>query len=298
MQFSPDTIRRAKEELSEDEEKKRDSLKKFRNWLKIHPFIKTCNTEDFFLLSFLRVKKFWNADAWKVFENYLLFRQKHKEWFDLSDKQVAKYRELIKSGFSFMTHERNNDGSAVLIFDSAAVDVDKFSTDDLFHCCFTSLTLAILDQKTQVCGLSIVGSLTNSTVRQVTIYPVGHVVSFAKHLVKSGPLRFKALNIVGVPTYAHSIVNALKLALSEKLRSRMKIFKDGSDLAEAMNPQSLSKELGGEVEQKEMIEGHLRYFEEKLPLLRKLGEFSLNLDKIDEGLKADTIGSFRKLNID
>ncbi|KAG5684534.1 hypothetical protein PVAND_013762 [Polypedilum vanderplanki] len=298
MQFSPETIRKAKEELREDEDKKNHSLEHFKTWLKIHPFIKNCCTEDFFLLSFLRVKKFWNDKAFKVIENYLIFRQKYKEWFDLSDKQIEKYRELVKCGYSFFSHERNNDGSAVLIFNVATVDLDKFSIDDLFQCIFTNLTLALLDQKTQVCGISFVGNLSNASVKQVTIYPVSYVVTFAKHLINSGPMRLKAINLIGAPVYANSIINVLKLALSEKLRNRMHILKEMNELVDATNKECLPKELNGEITQNEMIEKHLIMFDEKLPLLIKLGEYELSMNKIDQRLKSETIGSFRKLNID
>lgn len=298
MQFSPETIRKAREELREDEEKKQHSLEKFKEWLKLHPFVKNSCTDDFFLLAFLRVRKYWIDEAFKMFENYLLFRHKHPEWYDYSDKQVAKYRELVKSGFSYLSHERNNDGSVVLMCNVASVDLDKFSVEDLFNCYFTNLTLALLDQKTQICGLSMVGNVSNATVKQVTIYPVGHVVNFAKHLVNSGPLRLKAINLIGVPVYAQTLVNALKLALSEKLRSRLKIFKETSELVEAMNSKCLPKELNGDLMENEVIEKHLKNFDEKLTILKKIGQFELIEENIEEGMRAETIGSFRKLNID
>jgi hypothetical protein len=299
MKFSPETIRKARKELGEDEQKKKDSLQKFRDWLKVHPFIKSCCTDDVFLLTFLRAKKYWNDEAFRVLENYLIFRHKNKEWFDLSDEKVSRYRELTRSGYMFNCDERNgSDKSAYMICNMAQLNLDKFTVDELFHCYFTNTMMVLLDENFQVHGGGGLANMENASAKQIAIYPVGQVISFTKYLVNANPIRFAGIQIVGAPSYANQLVNLFKMTLSEKLKNRVHAFKNVNELHKMVDKSCLPSEMGGKVTQNELIERHLRNFEEKLPILRRIADFELIVENIDEKLRVENVGNFRKLDID
>ncbi|KAG5684533.1 hypothetical protein PVAND_013761 [Polypedilum vanderplanki] len=298
MQFSPETIRKAKEELRENEDKKKHSLQQFKEWIKVHPFIKKCCTDDVFLLAFLRVKKYWNDEAFKVFENYLLFRYKNKKWFDLSDEKLERYRELTRSGYLYNSVGRNYNKSSYMMCNMSKVDLNKFGVDELFHCYFTNTILMLIDEKTQVNGLGGAANLKNVTMRQVAIYPVGQVINFTKYLTNANPLRFVSIEIIGAPSFANQILNIFKMALPEKLRQRVHAIGNYEELQQAVSKECIPKEMGGEVPEEELIERHLKNFEKNLPMLRKIADFELILENIDEEIRAENVGSFRKLTID
>jgi hypothetical protein len=279
------------------EENKVEALRKFKERLVSHLFIKNCITEDFFLLAFLRSRNFSLDEALKVLEFYFIFRYEHKEWFDLSDKQVAKYREIVKSGFNYLARGENDDASLLMLTSVANADVEKFSVDDIYHCFFTNFTLALFDEMTQISGLRIVSNLSNVSLKQIGIYPVSHVVNFGKHMAHS-PVSFQQYSLIGVPSFAQQIVSVLKMALPEKIRNQTKVMKDFSELAEVMSVACLPEEFGGRMQQSEMIEMHLRNFEDKLPKLREIANFELNTDKIEKSVGIELASNFKQLCID
>ncbi|KAG5684532.1 hypothetical protein PVAND_013760 [Polypedilum vanderplanki] len=280
------------------EENKDIALEKIKKWIENHSFIKKCCTEDFFLLSFLRVRNFSFEEAIKVIENYFLFRFEHKEWFDMSDKQIEKYREIVKSGFSYLTQDENK-GGLIMVTNVAQANVEIFSIDDIYHCFFLNFTLAIFDETTQKSGLKLVSNLSDVSVKQIGIYPVGHVVNFGKHMANSSPVSFQQYSLIGVPSFAVQIVNVLKMALPENIRNQTKIMKDFSELPNVMDIRSLPEELGGgSVKQNEMIEKHLKNFDEKLTLLKEISKFELDLNEIEKILGTTLTNNFKHLNID
>lgn len=280
------------------EEKKDDALEKIKEWLKSHSFIKSCCTEEFFLLSFLRVRNYSFEEACKVIENYFLFRFEHKEWFDISDKQIEKYREIVKSGFSFLTHDVK-EGGLIMITNVAQANVETFSIDDIYHCFFVNFTLSLFDEATQKNGLRLVSNLSDVSVKQIGIYPISHVVNFGKHMANSSPVSFQQYSLIGVPSFAVQIVNVLKMALPENIRNQTKIMKDLSELPNVMDMSSLPEEFGGgSAKQSEMIDKHLKNFDEKLTMLREIAKYELDLNAAEKLLGTELKNNFKQLSID
>lgn len=50
--------------------------------------------DDAWLLAFLRTKKYSMDDVFRVFENHLLYRNAHPEWFEIDEEKIPLFREM------------------------------------------------------------------------------------------------------------------------------------------------------------------------------------------------------------
>lgn len=88
--------------------------------------------DDSFLLRFLRVKKYLNSEAFKMFEKFLIVHQAYPQWFSDFGLQDLRMKELFESGYAFPLKERDQNGCRVVVIQGRKVDPKKFTANDVY----------------------------------------------------------------------------------------------------------------------------------------------------------------------
>lgn len=258
------------------------------------------SSDDIFLLQFLRTKKYSMDQAFQVLENHLLFRKSQPEWFDWSDERVKQMKKLYQNGFAYPLMERDAEGRRLLMINQSRLDPDTFNSEDAFHLFFMVLFTLLCEEETQVSGVSIIASYENVTLKYVSLYSISEFSNITKFLKNSCPGRTKAFYLINLPLFAEFLINAMKAAMTPKLKSRLIAVKGINELNQFLDKSLLPREFGGaNLTEAEMMETFMESFEANLNFLRRTNEFSIDSSKLmgcDE--LQGNIGSFRKLEID
>lgn len=80
------------------------------------------------------------------------------------------------------------------------------------------------DDNAVIGGIQFYLDMKGATVEHLTLYSPSIVAKIAKVIQHAYPVRLKGLNYVNAPSYFDILYNILKLALTEKLKSRVSIF--------------------------------------------------------------------------
>ncbi|GFV54558.1 alpha-tocopherol transfer protein-like protein [Trichonephila clavipes] len=118
--LTPAMIEEARTQLKETDEIRPKALEDLRELLKNERNLVT-PTDDTFLLSFLRARKFNVKKSFKLLQNYWAFRKEHRHIYDSSDSASVK-RLILKPIMGALTY-RDRNGCVVLIFKHHGVGV-------------------------------------------------------------------------------------------------------------------------------------------------------------------------------
>jgi len=111
--------------------------------------------------------------------------------------------------------------------------------------------------------------------------------------------RNKQIILVNLPSFAAVLIEMAKKSMKEKLRERIVLAKTMEDVKDFIKPSSiLPKEYGGELSEQEHLSRFLLKYNEgrsKLDDIYKHPKVDL---EIRNKIVGETVGSFRKLDID
>lgn len=135
-------------------------------------------------------------------------------------------------------------------------------------------------------------------MRHTSLFSVTDIIDFA-NLMKTAVGRFKQLYLVNLPTFAVFLLDVAKATLSDKLKQRIVLPKCMEDMKNYIDPKLLPKEYGGAISQEEHMEYFNEYFRTVRDDLEAIKASEIDWPKVPEARSvADTVGSFRKLEID
>lgn len=143
-------LEKAKEELREDDTRKEQALEHFRQWIQKHPFIKDIRqgkllnlifliiffswlshqSDDVFLLQFLRTKKYSMDKVFNTFENCILAQRKYSRWFDFKEEDFDKMMELYRTGYIYPLAERDSEGRKLIFIQLRRLNPEYFTSAD------------------------------------------------------------------------------------------------------------------------------------------------------------------------
>lgn len=247
---------------------------------------------------FLRTRKFSFDVTAKSFENHFLLRKKHPQWFDMEPSSVEIMKSLIRCGYVYILKDRDSLGEAVFCINAAKFDTEKFNSDISFHSTYMTASVAIEDEVTQIIGLTYILNYSNTTMSLFSLYPVADIVDWVKS-TGALPGRFKKFIIIGLPAFTNTLLNLVKMTMTEKQRDRLLILDTYDELCQHIDPSILPETLGGTQSEAQIIDHFIERFDDNLDKLRASNDFEIDDAKV--ALKSDvneTVGSFRKLDID
>ncbi|XP_050432293.1 alpha-tocopherol transfer protein-like isoform X2 [Adelges cooleyi] len=306
-----ETLQIAKEELREDEVTRENALTQIRLWLRQNKKIINSRTDENFLLRFLRAKKFSLPLAQEALERYLLLRQTFgQRLFYKLDVKCPRLEKLLSLGYIFVVPKRDKNGRRIIITRPGVFDPSKWTNEDM--CRMHGMTYETLmeDQINQVRGFVHYTDAAGMSLQQMTLFTPREAIRIVKNGERTLPMRHKEIYGVNVPTTLKYALDFGMSLVSEKIRSRVKIFSTIEESHSYVDKTLLPKEYGGETEMSTMIDLWREELLEKREQILKNEKMSVEEDLFSEGARQGRVsalnnnspqfmvGSFRKLAVD
>ncbi|XP_070496761.1 retinaldehyde-binding protein 1-like [Chironomus tepperi] len=296
-QLSEKFIQKALNELREDDSRKQQALEQFREWISKQGHIQYCRTDDSFLLRFLRVKKYTNAAAFKMLENFLIRSQQYPQWFRNLTLNDNKMRELFENAYIFPLKERDENGCRVIMVRGSQIDTKKYTFDDVVRMLnFVILTL-LEEEETQIAGFSYIFDHKDIHSDYISLFPLFDVKNYLNCVQNALPGRQKRGILINLPSFIAKLLEFVKGLLSKKLRDRGYFYSDDIQLENHIDKKILPSEYGGQVPIKEMMEEFKKIAENYQSRLQATDAINIDMEYVKKH-NDNEIESFRTLEID
>jgi hypothetical protein len=213
--------------------------------------------DDKFLLQFLRTKKFDIDRVVDLFEKFMLLKFNFPKWFDYEDNEWRKMWELFDSGFMIPLQERDVEGRSVILVQAQKLDPNKFTFADILRLITWIAQVLLEDEETQIAGFVVIADCTNVTLSHYKIFSISDVINFVKVIRQSSVGRHKKMVIINLPSYATVMLEVAKKVMSDKLRQRICLLKEFSELKNEIDPLILPLEYeggGGAIPESQMLQ--------------------------------------------
>ncbi|CRL05182.1 CLUMA_CG018229, isoform A [Clunio marinus] len=293
-------IDKAKSELREDETRKSQSLAQFREWISKHPFLSEARKDESYLLQFLRSRKYNMDEAFQLFERIYLSRKRYPKFFDIDQEVVEKAYDLYEAGYCYPLSGRTKDGQRVVLIQTKKLDTEKFTIFDGSRLLCFVIQALLEEEETQIAGIILVFDHSGANIKHLML-PMDFR-DFMDLSLKCSMYRQKGFYILNIPTFGQILFDIFKSVLSEKLRNRIHTLKP-DDLKNHIDPEMLPVEYGGVKNEEEMKEEFKKVRDEKKEIWDHLLHFEVDWSKVPKekiwsNSEEETVGSFRKLEID
>ncbi|KAG5669817.1 hypothetical protein PVAND_000110 [Polypedilum vanderplanki] len=293
-------IEKSKKHLQEDETRKSESLRLFREWLNRHPYIKRCRNDDNFLLQFLRTRKYSISDAFNTFEKHFLLREKRPEWFDASPRKIERIKDLARVGFHYVLSDLERNGEATYVVNTERFNLEKYGPDDAFGSAYLTAGIGFESEITQHLGVFYVLDYSATDKNYFAMGTPKVLYDWATSL-DAMPGKYKKIFVIGLSPIYYTILNIVKMALTDKMRNRLYFLKDPKDLSKHISPMILPKKFGGIKTESEMIENYLQRVDKFADKLRESNDYEIDVIGLTDFKQKkinNSFSSFRKLEVD
>lgn len=237
--------------------------------------------------------------AFETLETAYISRLKYSETFQFDDENAKRVMELIKTGVFYQLTERDDLGRNVVLIQLAKFDPDVFSHHDIMRMVNFLAAVLLEDELNQVSGFVCIADIFGITWKHViTPIEVRDSMGFVSACL---PVKQKRAFVMNLPSFASFIMDLLKMALSQKITSRLFVVKNTKELATHFDLSLLPEHLGGTRSEKKMLEEFLKLCEDRKEIVLKGLNFKVDSTKVPIGKtfnEKENVGSFRKLEID
>ena len=238
----------------------------------------------------------------KVYENFsrLIITQQNLPQV-LILQNYDKILEIYDKGACLVMQNYDSNGRRVLISKYRILEDLNVNFIDILklHCLvFESLTD---EPETQICGIVMIHDFSDISISYMKILDLNVVGKFLP-FGDIGALRFKQVNILGLPAFANSLFEIMKTFMSDKMKSRLNFCKNVKDLTKVMDVKNLTVEYGGTENAEDCVKNYRKPVKEAALKYRKFQE-NLKVDaekmrNFENERNCEDVGSFRKLEVD
>nr|BAH71591.1 ACYPI000881 [Acyrthosiphon pisum] len=281
--LSIDTLKIAKEELREDKATRNNALSQMRLWLKQNKKIIHSRSDDSFLLRFLRAKKFSLTLAQETLERYLLMRQTFgHRLFKVLDITCPRLEKLLELGYIFVVPKRDKNGRRIIITRPGVFNPSLWTNAEMCRMHGVTYETLMEDQENQIRGFVHYVDAAGMCLQQLTLFTPREAIRIVKNGERTIPMRHKEIYGVNIPSSLKFALDFGITLLSEKIRSRVKIFSSIEDSHTYVDKSLLPKEYGGEMEMSKMIGLWKQELLEKREQILKNEKMSVREDMFSE----------------
>ena len=267
MEKDPRLMKVALDELAETDEMREESLSQMRALVSQKPYLKGCCNKNSsirlddpsclhgtrFLLRFLRTHKFDLEKAINQMESYLTMKWENPQWYTgLEPKESERFLELLENGFIFVSPGRDTEGRKVLVIMNRHIDPSRHTSSDEMKAVMSTLeTLLIMDEETQIRGLSYVFYFKNLKFSQVFIWSPSDAGKMLIGCDNNLPIRHRNVIATDTPFGMGVVIEFGKSFLREELKNAIHVVSDATKIKKSSNgvfdsPDILPSDIIGE----------------------------------------------------
>ncbi|XP_067119757.1 clavesin-1-like [Centruroides vittatus] len=217
-------------------------LEEFRNMVLREKNLNS-RTDDMFLLSFLRSRKYDKANALELLKNYYAVRRSVKE---LKNLRPSALEHVLQS--NVMAHLCVEDGKVFGYGRASHWDTSKISAIDLGRGILMHIDFNLNDHRLQVNGVSVIVDIKTLSWKHVICFSPKIVRYLISWFCKALPVSYKCIHFIRVNSYLFAIISVAFPFLPKKIKER--IWFHGSNLNslfKEIDPMYVPVELGGKL---------------------------------------------------
>ena len=152
----------------------------------------------------------------------------------LEPKEGERFLELLENGYIFVSPGKDKEGRKVLVNIAREVDPSRHSSSDIMKAVMSTLeTLLIMDEETQIRGLSYVFYFKGMKFSQVFIWSPTEAAKMLTSNDANLPIRHRAVAISDTPFGMGIVIDFGKSFLRPELRTIMQVVPDAARLKKA-----------------------------------------------------------------
>jgi len=235
----------AEKELRETPENVKKGIEELKEFLKNDPSL-SFDTDDDFLLIFLRPCKFYAKSAYELMKRIAEFKQKHG---DLIGNLLPENEKdaFINHNAVNVLKDRDHKGRRVLIQNCGKIwDPKTVSADQVFRLLYLIHEAAVIEPESQVRGGVVIMDFDGLSTKQVMALTPAVSMRLLGFIQDAMPLRLKEVHIVKQPFIFNMVWTIFKPFIKEKLKGRLFFHGNNmSSLHKHLEPSHLPKNYGG-----------------------------------------------------
>jgi hypothetical protein len=315
--MDPKFIKKAKEELGEDELKKSQSLQQFREYLAKHQFLSNVPQgmqsfyfrfegfssdvplDDVLLLMFLRYQKYQMNEVFKTFNRAVLAKVKFPKLVPDKDFDFKPFLKLSTENFQLTLKNRDAEGHKIILIRVAKWNPEICSDFDAVKAQIHAVTLVMYEEETQIAGLKFILDFAGATTKNFFSHSI--VVDLVNCFNEGASSRLGGIYALNVPPVARLFIESILAIVKSK--NLIFILKDSDLLKEHFDPAILPKEYGGNCELEDAVEDLSQLHEKYKGNMKRFNDIKIDISKVSESefwkdIGGEGVGSFRKLEVD
>ncbi|XP_067119758.1 clavesin-2-like [Centruroides vittatus] len=218
-------------------------LQEFRNDILSEEDL-NCRTDDIFLLSFLRARKFDRQRALKLLRNYYSTRKKYPNIF--KNLRPSALEEFLQMNIVASTMFNNDKVLGLGL--TSRFDPTKVKIVDLIRSITLLLDLELNDHPIQVNGYTVLIDFDAISWQHMIQFTPSMIRLAVSCVQQSIPIRYKTLYLVNCNNYVRLLYAMFSPLLPQKMRERIRLYgSDFTELHKEIDPKYLPAEFGGKL---------------------------------------------------
>mmetsp|Transcript_62654 Transcript_62654/g.148401 ORF Transcript_62654/g.148401 Transcript_62654/m.148401 type:complete len:341 (+) Transcript_62654:75-1097(+) len=262
----PHLAAKAARELGETPEVREPALAELRQLIASEPDIEWVRHDDWYLLAFLRCKKFKVDRAFQQLKNYTAFWNENKHLVGTRDQSAL--RRIYEPGFSTVLPGTDRNGCRVGCLLPAKMKLSglkkdgkkqkkkpQFTLEDMLALNLVMTDYMLQDPELQVNGMMMLENFDGFSLRKCLKWRKSMQGDSETHkklmsaMAGIAPIRLRGIVLLNAPWYISLLLAVSRPFMPKKMRSRVYSLGSGdaalASLRELMDPADLPSEFGG-----------------------------------------------------
>ncbi|XP_062553470.1 alpha-tocopherol transfer protein-like isoform X2 [Armigeres subalbatus] len=305
--LDPENLRKAKEELHEDESVRESSISQMREYIAKDPQIIWCRTDHLFLLLFLRVRKFNVQAACEMLRNMLMAIHTEPDSFKL---RPTEWDTFIAQSIALPLGP-DDKGRMVILCRQGQSDATMITMEEVIRMSILVFQTFCYIESYQINGAVLIIDYQEVKMNHFACWTIPKLKLWISIVNNVLPIRLKEIHLIHLPKFANVVIEFSLSIMKPKLQERVKFHKSLEELRAAVDNSVLPTIYGGQLSLDEANDRFRKRVEQERDRILLLNEFvfdptipnpnATNYNR--SGLHSEianeaVIGSFRKLNVD